>query len=536
MEDLRDFKDKYDDIEDMSDLLQNLDIENPQNNVIPESATTFELLSLQSEISSKTFSEALRLMQNLSTESSQEQKDLLKDLAERNNLVSRMIQSRTMQKGGRAKGSYFNQNRKPICEIPKSIESGTKDDISDSALKLISHFLGDSDDEADNLRSFLRNLYDVACTNRLTEKCTKAVLRRKLQGTARRLIDAYEQELNTPNRPSLHEIVMKLEDRYLADLQPELANARLLALKKTADKTYQKLEGEINELVALAARGQSGDTTDWSNHRKIESFKQAICEADRGLIYQENMSRNITGLPELSLSKAVDFLIKTKSEQNAFIQSQRISQRAVETDSVYAVREETTSPKKETKNKPKTKAAAKKAQEEEKIKEELFQLYEKRKANDIKNKSRGNPPRRGKGYNQRQRNQNFRQNSYGKSRSNTIPRKFITPEMANVQPYNCLKCNSPDHRFQETHKCIYGNSNLMNKPCFNCGEGAHLTSLCIKGKNSTLGAPAPAKTPLDHQFSTWPETSKQAQEVNQVNTYSYFNPPKNDWLPSLFPN
>ena len=83
-----DFKENYNDFDDTSDLLQHLDIDNPQNNVIPESATMFELLSLQSEISSKTFSEALLLLQNLSTESSQEQRDRVKDLAERNNLVS----------------------------------------------------------------------------------------------------------------------------------------------------------------------------------------------------------------------------------------------------------------------------------------------------------------------------------------------------------------------------------------------------------------------------------------------------------------
>ena len=51
----------------------------------------------------------------------------------------------------------------------------------------------------------------------------------------------------------------------------------------------------------------------------------------------------------------------------------------------------------------------------------------------------------------------------------------------------------------------------MNKPCLNCGEEAHHTLLCIKEKNSTLGAPASAKTPMDPQFSTWPEVSKQAQ-------------------------
>ena len=141
---------------------------------------------------------------------------------------------------------------------------------------------------------------------------------RKLTGTARILIDAYELELNDPNRPTLFEVVLKLEDRYLSDLRPELANARLSALKKTDEITYQKLEGQINELVYLAARGQKGDTTEWSATRKIEVFKSALNETDRGLIYQENQSRNIANLPDLTLSQAVDYLIKKKLRKKCF--------------------------------------------------------------------------------------------------------------------------------------------------------------------------------------------------------------------------
>ena len=103
--------------------------------------------------------------------------------------------------------------------------------------------------------------------------------------TARILIDTYENELGSPDRPTLLEVVLKLEERYLSNLQPNLANARLATLRKTADKTYQKLEAEINELVFLAARGQKGDTTAWSITRRMEVFKAALNEKDRGLLY-----------------------------------------------------------------------------------------------------------------------------------------------------------------------------------------------------------------------------------------------------------
>ena len=52
----------------------------------------------------------------------------------------------------------------------------------------------------------------------------------------------------------------------------------------------------------------------------MEVFKAALNEKDRSLLYQENQSRSIAGLPDLTLSQAVDFLIKTTAETNAFQQ------------------------------------------------------------------------------------------------------------------------------------------------------------------------------------------------------------------------
>ena len=96
---------------------------------------------------------------------------------------------------------------------------------------------------------------------------------------------------------------------------------------------------------------------------------------------------------------------------------------------------------------------------------------------------------------------------------------------------NCLKCDSPTHKFQERDKCIYGQSNLMSQPCSDCKRGAHHSSMCIKGTKSTIGAPPP-NMPMDQEFSRWPENSKTAQE-NKEQFYTLF--PKNEYIPSLFP-
>ena len=429
-------------------MLEDLDIEEPENNVFLENASTHNLMLLQLEMNNKALNEALKI---LLPEEGDPNRAVITKLMEKNYLGTRMLQQRHQERGNKAHGSYFDPLRKPICEIPEQIKQGKQTTISDSALKLIQQFEGDSANEEDNLRTFLRNLFDIARTNGLTEACTKAVLRRKLVGTARILIDMYENELGSPDRPTLLEIVLKLEERYLSNLQPNLANARLATLRKTADKTYQKLEAEINELVFLAARGQKGDTTAWSITRRMEVFKAVLNEKDRSLLYQENQSRSIAGLPDLTLSQAVDFLIKTTAETNAF--QQPVGNSASERDAESIMRtKETKDVAQQSKKSRKEKRSAKKVQEEEIIKDELFQIYE-------KHRTQQYGRNRGRGGFQRGRSFNKPQPSGGQGgngachKASYQPRKFTTPQMANVDPYNCLKCNSPDHRFTEVHKC-----------------------------------------------------------------------------------
>ena len=566
-----------DSVKDITKILDKVDLDDPDQNIIEKEISTNELLKIQAEAQAKTLSEAINFITKLlplgditddhqiiaeqpgGKVNVQAQQDYLTKIAEKNNLLTKMLQQRHEEKNSKSTGSYFDDTRDPICAIPPQIINGTQTQVSDSALKLLTSFTGDTDKEAENLRTFFRAVYDVAITNRLTEICTVAVLKRKLTGTARRLIDAYELELDEADRPNLKEIVLKLENRYMADLQPELANARLSMMKKDPHHTYQMVEGEISELVSLAARGEKGDKTAWIKQRKIEVFKQCIEEKDRQLLFRENQSRNISGLGEMNLSQAVDFLIKNYSEQNAFTQANQIRNKsASEYESIQTVKE--TNPKINQKKKKREQAIAKKAAEEQKVKDELFRVYENQK-HPNSNQTQFQPFQRGRGrargrggpgrpYNrgrggqfQNQRNGGFKPNNWNNNgnqnpnwnsnsnTSKTIPRKFVTPEMVGVDPNSCLKCNSPTHRFQEQDKCIYGSSSLMTRACGYCKEGGHHTSICIKSQKSTIGAPSP-KEPLDPKFSKWPEATKAAAEEQY---YQPFAAPKNDWLPSLFP-
>ena len=619
----RKFEDTFDNLQNLTETIERVDLNRPNENVITQETSTYQLLQLQAETQAKALTEAIDFMQQMlplqaTTDNAgiiaergenvdvNEQKQYLKQIAERNNLITKMVQSRQQEKF--SKQSYFDDSRTPICTIPQQIGDGDQTNVQDSALKLINTFSGDKEKEAENLKTFLRAIFDVALTNKLTTECTTAIIKRKLTGTARKLIDAYEDELgNKPNRPNLKEVVLKLEARYMADLTPEIANARLAMMKKRSDQTYQALEGEISELATLAARGEKGDKVNWTKQKKIEIFKQAIEEEDRQLIARENQSRTLNGLTELDLSQAVDFLIKTYSEKNAFLQANQLKNNKTINDyeSINKIKEKEEKENKNLENENKEKNEM----NEETIKEELYRLFqttrgksfqnnrgrsrntfrgnrrggrfnnqrgyykqnynETRNANSNWNNSNQNWNNRGNGgqrrnqgwqgrnrrgnrgnWNNRGRNNwnnSNSNNSWSNNESNNEgynsnnrnnnwsnkggTKKFITPQQAGVGENNCLKCDSPTHRFQERDKCIYGQSNLMSQPCSNCKRGAHHSSMCIKGTKSTIGAPPP-KMPMDQEFSRWPENSKTAQE-NKEQFYTLF--PKNEYIPSLFP-
>ena len=203
----------------------------------------------------------------------------------------------------------------------------------------------------------------------------------------------------------------------MADLTPEIANARLAMMKKRSDQTYQALEGEISELATLAARGEKGDRVNWTKQKKIEIFKQAIEEEDRQLIARENQSRTLNGLAELDLSQAVDFLIKTYSEKNAFLQANQLKNNKTINDyeSINKVKEKEEKENKNLENENKEKNEM----NEETIKEELYRLFQTTRGKSFQNNRgrsrntfRGN--RRGGRFNNQRGN--YKQN-YNESRN-----------------------------------------------------------------------------------------------------------------------
>ena len=172
-------------VKDITKILDKVDLDDPDQNIIEKETSTNELLKIQAEAQAKTLSEAINFITKLlpltditddhqiiaeepgGKVNVQAQQDYLTKIAEKNNLLTKMLQQRHEEKNSKSTGSYFDDTRDPICAIPPQITNGTQTQVSDSALKLLTSFTGDTDKEAENLRTFFRAVYDVAITNRL---------------------------------------------------------------------------------------------------------------------------------------------------------------------------------------------------------------------------------------------------------------------------------------------------------------------------------------------------------------------------------
>lgn len=566
--------------------LDKIDINQPEQNILTKETSVMQLLKIQSEIQSQTIGQTLEYLKHFTTHADKNddiqliaenagdkvtvnaQKDFLDQLAQKNYLVTRMLQKIENDKDEKAHGSYFDPTRETIIHIPETIANGQTDTISDSALKLINTFQGDSNSEAEKLKLFLRSVFDVAQTNDLNEKAVTKVLKRKLENTARKLIDSYDEEFfDKPNPPTLRQIVLKLEDRFCSEYQPQVASARLSMYTKAQNQTYQALEADISELTTLAARGEDiANRPQWIKQKKVAVFKQAISEEDRKIVYRENQTRTLSGLPEMTMSQMVDLLIKTYSEQNAFATASNLKNhpKLGDSESIQMITERKTK-----KQKRQEQNQVKKAAEENKIKDDLFAMYDKNRQSFSSNfKGKGQRPQnggrngyqnnappgnngnqftKGNGYSNNNGFNNGFKNGFnngnqrgggsnGNNRNVTKPRVFVTQEMVNTNPNCCLKCNSPTHRFSETDKCVYGKSNLMTKPCFSCGQGGHHFNICIKNQKPTVGAQDPRgpQEPLDSRFSKYP--SDMTKNIPERPEWSApFPKEKNEGMPSLFP-
>ena len=192
-------------IPDTRNLLGKFDLTTSQANVIEADPATMTLLKIQAETEAEAIGETLNFIKNniphLAADipghtplSVADQNAQLDNIGKNNFLATPMLQQRQQENQRKLEGEDFDDKREPICEIPPSLATNETDHVSDTALKLLPVFQGDTDSEADNLQQFLRQVFDVAQSNRLNEKCVINIIQRRLSGTTTKLIDIYIKE------------------------------------------------------------------------------------------------------------------------------------------------------------------------------------------------------------------------------------------------------------------------------------------------------------------------------------------------------
>ena len=561
-------------VKDVASLVQQIDINKPTENVLSQDSTDLEILKFQAESQAITIGKLLTFIKNAvplqemaqegpgtSPITVQEQKQYLEKIGKENFLATRMAQKRQdEQQQKKDTGGYFDDSRDPICTIPHSIATNTIPNVSDSALKLLSTFKGDTNQEAENLKHFLRAIYDVATTNNLNEKCVQNMLVRKLVGTARRIIDKYLTIFEANSPPTLRQIILKLEDRFMSEWSPEIATAKLSVYTKKPLQTYQALEGDISELVFLAARSvESSTRSEWIRNKEISVFKQAVSEEDKQLLYNENQSRSLSGLEKMNLSQMVDYLLKLYSEKKASATVSNLTSTPLfDDDSMQPITD-----KSKTKLKNKTNGNHSHNTHDKRhrnqhsfnngstddtsdfeddrqfikadIKEEIAEIDEQyfdnaddgsdsNSSSDDEKHSNDRQHGNGNNFQTIRSNRNYNYNADWNDRK---PSRFVTNRMVRVNNNCCLKCGSPDHKFEQVTKCVYGEERLMTKPCFNCQEGGHHHDVCIKNQQPQ---DSDTEDKLDAQCRDWPAMTKQLISHRPADMKSTVED-----LPSIFP-
>ena len=127
------------------------------------------------------------------------------------------------------------------CAINKPYEFTADDNVetvNDQALRNTGVFSGDRPDCPELLQTWLRSLYDIGRTSRLSEACMVRLVQRRTNLTARTLVDNYLAGLSDPTQPgTLLKLVLYLEKNFSLSWRPSQAKASLAHLPQKYKNT-----------------------------------------------------------------------------------------------------------------------------------------------------------------------------------------------------------------------------------------------------------------------------------------------------------
>ena len=391
------------------------------------------------------------------------QKDYLSKLASRQNLLSRQLEHQLHQHVQLQKGIDSREELHLINEAPK--EFGSEEKVSDSGLRLIDTFSGDTSQNETALNKFFKDIFALAQTSNLNEQTVISVILRKLSGSATILIDEYVKQNGGIKNVKLSQIVSHLERKFLTTFSPLNAAAQLHSLQQQG-MTYSQLQATCQRLSRLSCRLEPEASKEALIRVKENTgFLMALNQADRLFINTENVRRASNSLAPLTLDMMADALITHNADKLAFkdhqvFMAQEIDQQEFPVGQVqqYKQRGNGRYNYNNRGRNVETPHVTRQDQGQE-IQPPLL---------------RGNGQRRGNYRGSRNyQNNNRRQNV--QRRYQRVP--FITTEMANVEKHACIMCGSKDHQMKDS-RCPYKDDPKMPSPCKHCLVGCHPHMRC----------------------------------------------------------
>lgn len=377
------------------------------------------------------------------------QRVFLTEIATKQNLMSRQLERSLHQQISGHQGLHLQADLHLINPPPDTW--GNADKVSDSSLKLIPEFSGDSSNNENDLTQFLRSIFALAKTSDLSQQTTLNVILRKLTGSAFILADKYVQDKKEETL-SVAQMIRLLESKFLASCSPLSAESQLHALKQ-GSLTYAQLQAKCTRLATLATRMEKADTrNELRKIKEVSSYLMALSNSDRVCIHNENARRNTHNLGNFSLDQMADHLQALAAEKISYIK-----------EPVLLTQEELTN------------------RHVDNV-QEMNQRRGGANPNRDRNFVRNSQPQLGNG----QFNSKFRgrggykqtnQRDHYKQTDRKYDRPFVTHNMVNVEKNACLLCGDYNHTFKQ-QKCPYFNNTLMASPCKFCNRGGHPHSQC----------------------------------------------------------
>ena len=479
--DIKDFKEtpKFEASHQASNLMEKVNLQDPTQMVVGAHPSVPALIqnfiSCQAQ-TSNTLIEMLGqrvdgdiVLQN-KTLTAQQQKEFLNDLAGKQSLLTRQIEHSLFQHVQFQQGIESESDFHLINISPD--QWGIEQKVSDSGLRLLSEFTGDSSSNEQNLNQFLRDIYALAKTGNLTQQAAIAVILRKLAGSAHILIDDFVVQQGGISKVTMTQVIGQLERKFLISCSPLHADTQLHGLQQNT-LTYSQLQATVQRLSKLATRLESEEKRETLTRVKENSaFLMALSQADRLLINSENVRRASQNLVPLNLDQMSNYLIKHAADKMSYRDQHIFLAEEAPEQPVFPVYENV---RQQTRGNTRGQFRGRGSGQQR-------QQYNRQGGNPIQdfqpNLARGNDKfrrgqyrgNRGQGANAGQRGRNMNYDSRGY--------KFITCEIANVTKNSCIMCGEADHHFKN-EKCIYKNEPLMPSPCKKCSIGVHPTKACL---------------------------------------------------------